>query len=465
MPSEHPSSPNPKLRAARLSRNWTLKEAARELRMLMASRGETQVGVTLHHVYRWEVGSRRPGMRYRRYLCLLYGLRPDQLEFAPSIYPISRLAPPAGQAAPWAFDGRSAQPAGTEGDLEVLNLTRRKLLAASGLLSAAIGAETATDAAAKLAEPLDRAARVASGRAAADDQLVTSLRALTSALEHSYRHTAADLLVEPIRAHIKLLKTVLKESLLPEHRDGLLSTASQVTSRMAMLQLIDRNDPLSARRWLTESIAMAEATTDSTMHVLGLGRAALHGIYTGQAAQSAQQLDHARTLADRTCSPSTRSWMLALQAEAYAAAREPKRCDRLLDQAAVVQQRSEPRLEPSWMQGWGPSMVAGFAGAVHLRLGQPRQARGVLHEALAAAEPAEVKSRSIYMADLATTYAHESEVESACELAGKALDIAGPMHFGLTLDRMAALRRDLARWPTNRAVKGFNERLQEVQSA
>lgn len=240
-----------------------------------------------------------------------------------------------------------------------MNLTRRKLLAASGLLSASLGVETATDAAARLSEPLDRAARVASGRAAADDALIASLRRLTDSLENSYRHVAADLLVEPIRAHIGMLKAVLGRSLLPEQRQALLCLASQTASRMAALQLFDRNDPASARTWLRESIAMAETTSDSTMHVLGLGRAAVHGIYTGQAGSSIRQLQHARAFADRTCSPSTRSWILALQAEAHTVARQPKECDRLLDQARVVQQRSDPRLEPSWMQAgtcrWWPA--------------------------------------------------------------------------------------------------------------
>lgn len=72
MPAEYP--PNPRLRAARLQRNWTYADVARELRTLMLSRGETQVGVAFQHVYRWEVGGRRPGMRHRKYLCLLYDL-------------------------------------------------------------------------------------------------------------------------------------------------------------------------------------------------------------------------------------------------------------------------------------------------------------------------------------------------------------------------------------------------------
>lgn len=99
---------------------------------------------------------------------------------------------------------------------------------------------------------------------------------------------------------------------------------------------------------------------------------------------------------------------------------------------------------------------------MHLRLGQSGPARSALNDALAGSEPGEIKSRSIYMIDLATTYAQDREFDAACILAGKALEIAGPMHFGLTLDRMRGLRQHLHRWPKVRAVKDLEERLQAV---
>jgi hypothetical protein len=57
-----------------------------------------------------------------------------------------------------------------------------------------------------------------------------------------------------------------------------------------------------------------------------------------------------------------------------------------------------------------------------------------------------VKHQSIYLVDLATTYTQEREPEEACRLASEALDIAGPMHYSTTMERMTALRRDLDTW-------------------
>jgi hypothetical protein len=44
-------------------------------------------------------------------------------------------------------------------------------------------------------------------------------------------------------------------------------------------------------------------------------------------------------------------------------------------------------------------------------------------------------------------------------LAGKALDIAGPMHYSTTMERMAALRRDLEIWNGEAYVQQLDERL------
>jgi hypothetical protein len=69
-----------------------------------------------------------------------------------------------------------------------------------------------------------------------------------------------------------------------------------------------------------------------------------------------------------------------------------------------------------------------------------------------------VKHQSIYFVDLAITYTQEHEPEEACRLAGKALDIAGPMHYSTTMERMTALRRDLDAWNSEACVQQLDER-------
>ena len=78
-----------------------------------------------------------------------------------------------------------------------------------------------------------------------------------------------------------------------------------------------------------------------------------------------------------------------------------------------------------------------------MRMRRPEAARAALDDALHLGEELTVKHQSIYLVDLATTYTQEHEPEEACRLAGKALDLAGPMHYSTTMERMTALRRNL----------------------
>ena len=109
--------------------------------------------------------------------------------------------------------------------------------------------------------------------------------------------------------------------------------------------------------------------------------------------------------------------------------------------------------------------MLGYVGACHMRTRRPEAARAALDDALHLGEELTVKHQSIYLVDLATTYTQEREPEEACRLAGKALDIAGPMHDSTTMERMTALRRDLDTWNSDACVQQLDERLHTLANA
>src|ERR671912_2492398 len=120
--------------------------------------------------------------------------------------------------------------------------------------------------------------------------------------------------------------------------------------------------------------------------------------------------------------------------------------------------------DPSWAEYWNRSKVLGYMGACHMRMRRPEAARAALDDALHLGEELTVKHQSIYLVDLATTYAQEREPEEACRLADKALDIAGPMHYSTTMERMDALRRDLDTWNSEACVQQLDERLHALSN-
>jgi hypothetical protein len=109
--------------------------------------------------------------------------------------------------------------------------------------------------------------------------------------------------------------------------------------------------------------------------------------------------------------------------------------------------------------------VFGYMGACHMRMRRPEAARAALDDALQLGEELTVKHQSIYLVDLATTYTQEREPEEACRLASQALDIAGPMHYSTTMERMTALRRDLDAWNSEACVQQLDERLHALANS
>ncbi|HEY7355236.1 MAG TPA: helix-turn-helix transcriptional regulator, partial [Ktedonobacterales bacterium] len=81
------SRPNLALRRERERRHWTQSELA------------LRIGATYLTVCRWENGTTRPSLYYRKQLCEVFGLPPEALGLAPEDGP-TRGAEPRGQSAP-----------------------------------------------------------------------------------------------------------------------------------------------------------------------------------------------------------------------------------------------------------------------------------------------------------------------------------------------------------------------------
>jgi tetratricopeptide (TPR) repeat protein len=234
---------------------------------------------------------------------------------------------------------------------------------------------------------------------------------------------------------------------------------SQTTSLLSWVQFFDQGNRAAARTWLTRSTRAAQESGDPELMVLAMIRGAEQRTYSGQAHQSTQLLDAAERLAANGSSPKALSWILAANAEAHATLGELNPSLALLDRSLEALRPGRAGDDPSWAEYWNRSKVLGYIGASHMRMRRPEAARAALDDALHLGEELTVKHQSIYLVDLATTYAQECEPEEACRLAGKALDIAGPMHYSTTMERMAALRRNLDAWNSEACVQQLDERL------
>jgi tetratricopeptide (TPR) repeat protein len=298
-----------------------------------------------------------------------------------------------------------------------------------------------------------------------DGALLRDLDLTTAAYERMRHRVPGRHLMRQVIGHIELTEDVLRGSLWPVQRQRLLANLSQTTSLLSWLQFFDQGDRAAARTWLMRSTRAAQESGDPELMVLALIRGAEQQTYSGQAHQSTQLLDAAERLAAGGSSPKALSWILSANAEAHATLGELDPSLALLDRSLDALRPGRTGDDPSWAEYWNRSKVLGYIGACHMRMRRPEAARAALDDALHLGEELTVKHQSIYLVDLATTYAQEREPEEACHLAGKALDIAGRMHYSTTMERMAALRRDLDTWNGEACVQQLDERLHALSNA
>jgi hypothetical protein len=74
--------------------------------------------------------------------------------------------------------------------------------------------------------------------------------------------------------------------------------------------------------------------------------------------------------------------------------------------------------------------VTYYEGTSLVTLRQPEAAQPVLDAALAAQDPEHLKARSIVQLAVATSYAQQREVDEACAVASRALDLPADQRIG-----------------------------------
>jgi hypothetical protein len=103
--------------------------------------------------------------------------------------------------------------------------------------------------------------------------------------------------------------------------------------------------------------------------------------------------------------------------------------------------------------------VTYYEGTSLVTLRHPDAAQPVLAAALAAQDPGHFKVRSIVQLAVATTYAQQREVDQACAVASRALDLPADQRIGPITQRAHDLLGELEPWRGRPAVEDFRERV------
>lgn len=426
------------LRAYRRNRGWTREQLAQRLVILAEKTQDRRLGATGALVGRWERGEQRPGFRYRRLLCTLFGTNAADLGIVPF--------PPGCSDAcerPEDLPEEAERP-------RLLHLIRSALGIPSWLLPTPEG-------------PPDRLARAV--RACTDrDRVVLTVVSDGIALAWGFGDaTGPRAAVAPVLVQQDLIRVLLEEHPSEPRLIRLVALAAEVAQLLGWLAL-DMNANETARRCLDEGLRLARMAGAAGLAAKVLGHLSLVATAGNRPDEGLAFAEEGRREAGALASARTRSLLAVAEAGALASLGDSTGAEKALRRARATLARPGARREPAWMFDFNKVELEGLAGAVCLNAGLVTPARRALERALTASGPVRlrVRDRARWLAQLGQTYVLDGDVDEACHLAHHALALAICTRSDRGVLHVRALRARLSPWESDPRVREFDEALAAV---
>ncbi|MFI7351514.1 helix-turn-helix transcriptional regulator [Streptomyces sp. NPDC049936] len=376
------------------------------------------LGVDRRTVGRWEGRTTMPQPPLRPRLAELLHLDLDELD--------ALMGQP--QAARTESAGPPPRVHHGSGDLD--DMIRRQFLRAITVTSALV------------ALPPDEGAALAEGalRGMSDDFL-----RMNGHLWQVYQLARAKRSVYPV---VRDQLTALNETLdgRPEVEAQALCGAAGDLFQLAGELAFDGNRYTDAAASYTLAASASQEAKSYDLWACALVRHAYVDLYERRYADAVGTLSAAEKVARRgDGSLSTRHWVAAVQAEAYAGLGDLPACERALDEAEKVTGLSGPAHNGGWLRFDG-SRLAEERGARYLQLGRLDLAEKALSTALSQDIPASGQSfrrRGAVLIDLASIGARRQDSDQVLAYGGEALRLARTTSSGYVAHKLQRLRTDL----------------------
>jgi hypothetical protein len=149
-----------------------------------------------------------------------------------------------------------------------------------------------------------------------------------------------------------------------------------------------------------------------------------------------------------------------LEARAHAGLGDARAFRQAQDKANEGIHHTRPEQQRHGMDFDGDHLdVAYYEGTSLVTLRQPEAAQPILGHSLNVQGQGHIKAHSILRLALATSYAHQHEIERACEIGVQALDLPSDQRIGPINQRVRDLLRELEPWRATPPVRTLAERL------
>ncbi|RRQ89600.1 helix-turn-helix transcriptional regulator [Streptomyces griseofuscus] len=382
-------------------------------------------------VVRWESGRATPRPHQRPKIAELLGVALPELE---ALFSDEQ---PAGA------DGLSAAPPLLHGDDD--DMKRREVL---GLL-AVTGALVA----------LPDSGESSRGRAAS--RLLEMGDALHRSLWQVYALSDSKQVVFPaVRAQLDVMAKGLTEIRSAADRSRLCRMTGDLYQLVGEL-FFDANRYTDAAQCYTLAANAAYAGGDHDLWACAMTRHAYVELYARRAHAAQPLLAAALRVARRGDGTlSTRHWIAAVQAQAYAAVGDLDTCRRALDEAGRVQGLDGAHSHNGGWLRFDGSRLAEERGACYLQLGRPDLAEEALTAALA--QPLSLRRRAAVLSDLAVLGVHRRDVDQVVHYAEQALGLADRSNSGFIGKKLDGLRGRLAPLMSDDRVSTLDHRIEAL---
>ncbi|MDF5758406.1 hypothetical protein [Spongiactinospora sp. TRM90649] len=229
------------------------------------------------------------------------------------------------------------------------------------------------------------------------------------------------------------------------HRDLLRATAD--AAQLSAWLSIDGQDYTAASGYCTIAANLAEQAKDRDMHAYVLGVMSYIHLHAGDGDEALTLLTTATQMTCRSTSPAIRSWLSEATAEAYALSDERLAGVKMLAKAETISDQVTAATTPPYLAFYDrPVHVARLKGRCLMRLGQSGPAIRALKESLDLLPDGYVRERGGTLIDLAYARVQAGQIEEACHVAGRALDLASVTGSQRNLRRLDDLLVVLRPW-------------------
>ncbi len=286
---------------------------------------------------------------------------------------------------------------------------------------------------------------------------VRNLEEITAAYRRLYHTEAALDLIGDVVQHTQTTRGFWLRTEDPVLRHRLAATTSEIAMLAGRMSFFDLGRTSAADPFYGIALEAARAAHDPALEAVALGNRSFILRNSGSTSQALTLLHRAEDLAADL--PAIHSWATALEAMTQAWAHRPDESLAAAELAERILGDARPDERPAWFNYYDHSRLLGFRGLIHLRLDQTHAAHGILEEAIASLNPDAAKQRACYLADRATVYVNEGEIEEACKLGMDALRILQDVEYATGVQRVRALRGRLRPYGGRAAVADLTDQL------